>query len=222
MSDDWRLRVDLAQEAAARELAQRLAAFASDHDLKAAWGDRVVVSHDRNEVFCYADTQQQAQAAERAVRSLAGEHGWQLTTELRHWHPVAEEWEDPEQPLVSTDSGRGGVEHSELIQREREDSEAQGFPDFEVRVRCPSRQDAERLSDQLQDEGIPNVHRWQFVVIGAEDEDASNALAERNRREAPSGSEVTAEASVQEITSEAPEVATPFNNPFAVFGGLGG
>jgi hypothetical protein len=221
MSDDWRLRVDLAEEAAARELARRLAAFNSDHDLKTSWGDRVVVSHDQNEVFCYADTQAQAQAAERAVRSLAAEHDWQLTTELRHWHPAAEEWEDPEQPVAQTDSERA-VEHAELIQHERQESEAQGFPDFEVRVRCPSRQDAQRLSDQLRAEGIANVHRWHFVVIGAEDQDVANALAERIRAEAPAGSEVTAETSVQEIASEAPEIATPFNNPFAVFGGLGG
>ena len=221
MSDDWRLRADLAEEGAARELARRLAAFDSEHDLKTAWGDRVVVSQDGNEVFCYADTQAQAQAAERAVRSLATEHDWQLTIELRHWHAVAEEWEDPAQPIAQTDAERA-AEHAELIEQEREESEAQGFPDFEVRVRCPSRQEAERLSDQLRDEGIPNVHRWQFVVIGAEDEDAANALAERVRREAPAGSEVTAEASVQEIGSEAPEILTPFNNPFAVFGGLGG
>jgi hypothetical protein len=58
-------------------------------------------------------------------------------------------------------------------------------------------------------------------VLGAPDEDSANALAERIRNEAPPGSVVTAEAGIEEVASEAP-LATPFNNPFAVFGGLGG
>jgi hypothetical protein len=221
MSDDWRLRVDLADEGASRELARRLAAFDAEHDLRTSFLDRVVVSRDGDEVFCYADTREQAQAAERAVRSLASEHRWQLTTELRRWHPAAEEWEDPDQPAAQTEAERA-AEHGELVRHEREESEAQGFPDFEVRVKCPTRRDAQRLADTLRAEGIANVHRWHFVVIGASDEDAANALAERIRREAPAGSEITAEISVQEAISEAPEIATPYHNPFAVFGGLGG
>jgi hypothetical protein len=221
MSDDWRLQVVLGEEAQARELAQRLAAFDSEHDLKTSFGDRVIVSRDGREVFCYADTRQQAEAAERAVRLLAAEQRWEATAELRHWHPLAEEWEDPDQPLPDTDAERS-AEHAELVEHERDESLDQGFPDFEVRVRCPTRHDAQSLAERLRSEGIRNVHRWHFVVIGATDEDTANALAERIRREAPAGSEVTAETSVQEITADAPEVPTPYNNPFAVFGGLGG
>jgi|SRR5579884_1888525 len=221
MSDDWRLRVSLAEEGHARDLAARLAAFSTEHELKSSFGDRVVVSRDGADVFCYADTREQAEAAERAIRALAADHRWQLTTELRRWHPLAEEWEDPDQPLPSTAAERAG-EHAERIDHERAESISHGFPDFEVRVRCASRQDAQGLAERLRSEGIANVQRWQFVVIGAADEDGANALAERIRREAPPGSEVTAETSVQELTAEAPEVQTPYNNPFAVFGGLGG
>jgi hypothetical protein len=103
---------------------------------------------------------------------------------------------------------------------EREESRAQGFPEFEVRVKCPSHHDARRLAKRLASEGIPSVHRWEFVVLGAADEDTANALAERVRGEAPPGSVVTAEGSVSEVSSEAP-YATPYS-PFAVFGGLGG
>jgi hypothetical protein len=221
MSDDWRLRVALGDEGHARELAEQLVAFNSDHDLKTSFGDRVIVSRDGPEVFCYADTRDQAEAAERTVRSVAAQQRWELTSELRHWHPVAEEWEDPDQPLPGTDAERG-AEHAELVEHEREESRDQGFPDFEVRVRCPSRHEAQDLAGTLTREGIPSVHRWHFVVIGATDEDSANALAARIRAEAPAGSEVTAEASVQEILADAPEVPTPYNNPFAVFGGLGG
>jgi hypothetical protein len=216
MSDDWRLRVELDGDEQAHELADRLAKFDLPHDLAASFHDRVVVSRDGSEVFCYADTREQAGAAERAIRSLASERGWQPRVELRHWHATAEEWEDPDAPTDPV------AEHSELVQHEREESAGQGFPDFEVRVKCPGRHDAAKLAERLRSEGIPNVHRWHFVVIGAQDEDTANALAERIRGEAPAGSEVSAETSVQEISAEAPQVVTPYNNPFAVFGGLGG
>ena len=107
-----------------------------------------------------------------------------------------------------------------MMGQDREESTDQGFAEFEVRVKCPHHHDARALAKRLADEGIPNVHRWQFVVIGAADEDSANALAERIRGEAPEGSVVTAEGGVSEIVSESPR-ATPFQ-PFAVFGGLGG
>ena len=220
MSDDWRLRVELADDDQARELTRRLAAFDSEHELKTSFADRIVVSRDGAEVFCYADTRNQAEAAQRAIRALADARSWQLVAELSHWHPVSEEWEAPDQPLPETERERA-VEHAELVEHEREESQQQRFPDFEVRVRCPRRQDAQRLAERLREEGIPNVHRWHFVVVAAADEDSAQALAERIRSEAPAGSEVTAEASVQEIAAEAPQVATPYHNPFAVFGGLG-
>lgn len=220
MSDDWRLRLVLPGEEQARELAERLARFNQEHDLKDSFHDRVVVSRDGAEVFAYADTREQAEAAARAIGALAAERHWELTSELRRWHPAAEEWEDPDQPLPGTDAERAS-ERAEAMQAEREESRAQGFPDFEVRVRAPSRHAARELAERLQAEGIVCVHRWEFVVIGAADEDAATALAERIRREAPPGSHVTAEASVSEAAAEAP-LATPFNSPFAVFGGLAG
>lgn len=216
MSDDWRLRIELDDDKQAHQLAERLAKFDLPHDLEGSFRDRVVVSRDGSEVFCYADTRAQAEAAERAVRSLAGEWSGPVRSELRHWHPTAEEWEDPDAPSNPV------AEHTELVEHEREESASHGFPDFEVRVRCAGRHEAAELAERLRSEGIPNVQRWHFVVIGAQDEDSAEALAERIRREAPAGSEVSAETSVQEIAAEAPEVRTPYNNPFAVFGGLGG
>jgi hypothetical protein len=219
MSDDWRLRIELADEKQAGELADRLSKFDLPHDLQASYRDRVVVSHDGPEVFCYADTREQAEAAERAISSLATERRWQVNPELRRWHPTAEQWEDPDAPLPDTESARA-AERAELMQSEREESLEQGYPDFEVRVKCPSRHDAEQLAKRLGEEGFRTVHRWEFVVLAAPDEDEARKLADRIRSEAPPGSTVTAEASVAEATTEAP-LATPFS-PFAVFGGLGG
>jgi nucleotide-binding universal stress UspA family protein len=220
VSDDWRLRVGLPGEEQAKELASRLAQFNQQHDLGGGFHDRVIVSRDGAEVFAYADTREQADAAARAIRSLADERRWEVSTELRRWHPTAEEWEDPDRPLPRTGAERA-AERAEAMQSEREESAAHGYPEFEVRVRAPSRHDAQRLAERLRSEGIDCVQRWQFVVVGAPDEDTAAALAERIGREAPAGSQVLAEGSLGEAAGVAP-LATPLGSPFAVFGGLGG
>lgn len=219
MSEDWRLRVDLGEDASARSLTDHLQNFDREHDLSTSFADRVAVSRDGSTVFCYADTRDQIEAAEKAIRSVADEHHWQLTSELRRWHPTAEEWEDPDKALPDTEAAVAG-ERAELMESEREESRAHAYPEYEVRVQCPSQRDAELLAARLRDEGIPSAQRWQFVVLGAADEDSAATLAERVRREAPEGSTVTAEGSEQQAIDEAP-FATPFS-PFAVFGGLGG
>jgi hypothetical protein len=219
MSDDWRLRVVLNEDASARELTDRLETFDQEHDLSTSFSDRVAVSRDGPEVFLYADTRDQMEAAEKAIQSLAAEHQWQLTRELRHWHPTAEEWEDPNEALPHTAAAIAS-ERAKLMESERQESRVQGYPEYEVRVRCPSRRDAEQLAQRLRDEGIPCAQRWQFVVLGAPDEDSAELLADRVRREAPAGSTVTAEGSEQQAIGDAP-LATPFS-PFAVFGGFSG
>src|ERR1700722_16732963 len=57
MSDDWRLRVDLKEHSIARQLGEQLQAGETEHELDATFHDRVVVSVDDNELFCYTGTQ---------------------------------------------------------------------------------------------------------------------------------------------------------------------
>ncbi|MGI8430572.1 MAG: hypothetical protein ACR2OB_15010 [Solirubrobacteraceae bacterium] len=220
MNDDWRLRIDLHEDERARELTDRLEAFDLEHDLQTSFDARVVVSRDGPEVFCYAATREQAQAAERAIRSVSTEHGWPMDCTLAHWHPSAQEWEDPDEPLPDADGDRA-AERARLMEKERNESAAQGYPEFEVRVQCASHRDALRLVETLRAEGVGSVQRWQFVVLGAADEDSARALAQRLRHEAPETSTITVEGSASDIIAQAP-LATPFNSPFAVFGGLGG
>lgn len=219
MAEDWRLTVRFEQEAGARELAKRLHAPEVEHDLETSFHDRVVVSRDGSTVFGYANTRGQAEAAQRVIETLAREHGWSVTMDFERWHPVAERWEQPGPELPKTPAEQQ-EEHAELIQSELDESRKQGFPMFEVRVKCESHRDAQRLAQNLRAEGIPTAQRWEFVVAGADDEDTADALAQRIRKEAPAGTTVTAEGSMQEVTQDAP-YATQFS-PFAVFGGLGG
>jgi hypothetical protein len=214
MSDDWRLLVDLHEESSAHKLTERLEARELEHDLEASFHDRIVVSRDGAEVFCYAGTREQAERTERLIRSLAAEHGWQLDCDLKRWHPSEEEWEDPDKPLPEGDAERA-AERAKLIEKERQAAESRGYPEFEVRVELASHHDAMQFVERLREEGLSPVHRWKYLLVGALDEDSAKALAERLRAEAPPGSKVSAEGTWKAIRAEQPP------NPFAIFGGLG-
>jgi len=213
MNDEWRLRIDAG--GAGDEMVERLASRELEHDLSAAFGDTVIVSRDGDAVFLYAGSRDQAERAADLVAQLAGRNDWQLATELTRWHPEAEEWKDPDEPLPA-DPGARRAEHEEAIADERAEVEASGEPRFEVRVDLDSHGDAARFAERLEGEGLPVVRRWRYLVVGAEDEDAARALAERLRGEAPAGSEVQVEGSGRVAWEERPP------NPFAIFGGLGG
>jgi hypothetical protein len=215
MSDDWRLRVDLHEGGFAHALTERLEASELEHELETSFEDRVVVSRDGGDVFAYAGTRQQAEQAEKLIRSLAAENGWHLEAVLERWHPTAEQWEDADAPLPDSDAERA-EERAELMEDERQEAEQRGYPEYEVRVELPSHDDAVRFADRLRSEGLASVRRSNYVLVGAADEDSANSLADRLRGEAPAGSTVTAQGTLEAAYADRPP------NPFAVLGGLGG
>lgn len=215
MNDDWRLRIEARDEGSASALAERLDAHEIERDLEQTFHDRVVVSVDGAEVFCYAAEREQLERAQQVIEKVAAEHDFGLDFELRHWHPSAEQWEDPDTPLPESDADLAR-EQRERIAQERQDSAQQGYPEYEVRVQCPNRRAASELADRLREEGIPVVHHWSYVLVGALDEQTGQALAERLRAEAPGGSAVTVEENLRAVYDE-----RPFR-PFAYLGGLGG
>jgi hypothetical protein len=215
MSDDWRLRVDFQEPGNAAAMRDRLEATDLEHELADAFRDRIVVSSDGPEVFCYAATREQAERAGELIRSLAADRGWQVETELMHWHPAAEDWEDPDTPLPAGAAAQA-AEHAALIERERAESQASGHPEFEVRIECRSHRDAVELGDRLEAQGIPVARRWRYLVVGANDEDSAGALAQRIREQAPPGTVIISEGTPRTVTEGSP------GNPFAIFGGLGG
>jgi len=215
VNDDWRLQVDLHEESHAHALTERLEAEQLEHDMSAAFHDRVIVSRNGARVFLYAGTREQAEAARSAIETDAQTHGWTIDVEFRHWHPTAEDWEDPDKPLPDNDAAML-VEHEALSARERKETARTGHPEFEVRVDLPAHHDAVRFSEQLRAEGLPAVHRWKFLLVGAADEDIAKELADRIRGEAPPGSSINVEGTWAAAYAERPP------NPFAVLGGLGG
>jgi hypothetical protein len=215
MSEDWRLRVDLHHEGLSSLFTARLESRELTHDLETAFHDRVVVSADGPEMFCYTGTREQAERAAQLIRRVADEHKWEVDFELKRWHPIAEEWRDPSEALPA-DAQEREEEHEELIEDERLESARQGHPNYEVRVQSKSHHDIVKLAERLQSEGIPVVRRWHFLLLGAADQDDAAALANRIRGEVPDGSVVTVEGNFREVVDEQPP------NPFAILGGLGG
>jgi hypothetical protein len=215
MNDDWRVRVTCPTTATAVALSDELRSGSVEHELENAAGERVIVSVEAHELFLYASTREQAQRAADAVKRLAATANVSVTSELRRWHPIAEEWEDPEAPLPAT-TAEVSAEYAQETERERAESAALKFSEFEVRVQCPSHRDVLDLAERLRAEGIPSLRRWHYLLIGAPDEASADALAERITPDLPPGSTVETEASLAAIAADTPP------NPFAIFGGLGG
>ena len=213
-NDDWRVHVRLRGHGGwTRSLAERLDAADLEHDLENAFHDKVVVSVDGADLFAYAGTREQAEAVAKLIGEVAADHDPDVA--LKHWHPTAEEWEDPDKPLPQTDADRL-AEHADLVERERAEAAEQGYPDYEVRVECQSRLEAEELAHRLAGAGLRSVRRHKYLLLGAPDEDAAATLAEQVRGLAPAGATVTVEASGAAVS------AAVGPNPFAIFGGLGG
>ncbi|HEX4009621.1 MAG TPA: hypothetical protein VHX62_06420 [Solirubrobacteraceae bacterium] len=215
MNDDWRVVITLRENGLAHQLAEQLNADELEHDLQHSFHDRVVVSVDGPTVFCYTGTRDQAQRAQELIRQIAAEHGWPVELSLSHWHPVAEEWQDPD-AAEPAGAAATETEREERVADEREDSSDQGYPEFEVRVQFETRHDAGEFAHRLSAEEVPHVHRWSYVLVGANDEDSAGALADRLRAEAPAGSDVTVERNQRSIYEHRPW------NPFTLLGGLGG
>jgi hypothetical protein len=215
MSDDWRLRVSLHEQGLVHALTERLDAHEVEYELQASFSDRVIVSADGSELFCYAGSREQLLEAQRLIESLAQERGWRIDFELLRWHPDEQAWKDPSLALPETGSERE-AEHAARIARERDEARAQGYPSFEVRVQCATESDCETFAARLRAEGLQVVRRSKFLLVGADDEDSANELAARFHRDAPEGSAVVAEGTLPAIYG-----GTPLN-PYALFGGLGG
>jgi hypothetical protein len=206
---DWRLHVRLEHDGQASDLVDRLNELEFGHDARQQLGERIVVSKDGPEVFLYADTESAGREAERVVRGELERESWNAEIRLDRWHPIEEEWKDAAEPMPQSEEERER-EHATLMAQEERETRERGYSEFEVRVDLPSWHAATELSKQLDDEGLPHVRRWKYLVLGAVNEDAANELAERMGREAPDGAEVTVEGTFIAAQDERPYKAFSF------------
>lgn len=198
MNDEWRLQVVPNSSEYVGVLTSHLAADKLKHDLSRQFRDRIIVSVDGARVFLYTGTRDQAEKARQAIEADARSRGWEVEINLRRWHPIAEEWQDPALPLPSGEHSLH-VEREQLMKRERQETENRGYPEFEVRAQLASHHDTISLVNQLCEEGLPVVHRWKYLLVGATDEDSANEIARHLRAEAPNGAVVRVEGTVAAV-----------------------
>ncbi len=213
-SDDWRLEIVFRSDGFADALRDHLDAGELEHELSSAFHDRVIVSREGATVFLYAGDREQAEKARALVEAYAEREKEELKVEFTHWHPVALEWRPADESLPA-DAAAEAAEHHARVAAERKESEEQGYPEWEVRADLPSCREAERLAERLRGEEVPTVHRAKYLLMGANDRDVAEVLAQRVREVAPADTKVAVEGNLREIEAERPP------SPFAFLGGLG-
>ncbi|HEX5928794.1 MAG TPA: hypothetical protein VFY48_05315 [Solirubrobacterales bacterium] len=210
MSDDWRLQVDFRDDGHADAMLDRLDARELEHELSAAFHDRVAVTRNKATVFLYAGDREQAEKARALVEAYARREDEDLGVELTRWHGVADEWRPTGEPLPDEAAERV-AEVQARVAGERKESEEQGYPEWEVRIDLPSRGDADEMAERLRAKGLPVVERWRYLLLGAGDESGARDLGELCRAEAPEGSKVTVQGTWRDAFDDL------YGNPFAIF-----
>ena len=195
MNDDWRIRIELGEAVHADTLLGRLGLdLGSDEAQRLA---KELQGHrlavSNDEDTVFVYVDSAAQA-DQARKIVEAELGDEgIEAEV-----ITERW-------LPDDERWSGEPTQETWEQEVID---QGHAPWEVRVELPSHEEADELADELQREGFDVLRRWRYLIIGAGSEEEARALAKRVHGDAEPGGEVVWEVAPQ--------------NPFAVFGGLGG
>jgi len=189
VANDWRVTVTLHDPAHVGRALESLHEHEVEDDVRRRLGHRVAVSAEGAQIFLYAGTENAAREADQVARELTTQHGLSADFALDRWHPIEEEWEDASVAMPQTDEQRE-AEHRRLEEDETRESAEYGYPQWEVRVEMPSRHAAEDLAERLQAEGHPVVRRWTLLVLGANDSDDADALAQVVKQEAPADAKV--------------------------------
>ena len=195
MSDNWRIRIELPEETNPGTLLDRLGLdLGSDEARRLA---KELEGHrlavSRDDEVIFVYTESQAQA-ERARQIVEAE----LADEGIAAEMQVERWL-PDEERWSGEPPQETWEEAEV---------RRGYAPWEVRVELDSHAEAEELADGLEQEGYDVIRRWRYLIVGAASEEEARALARRVHGEVEPGGEVVWEVAPQ--------------NPFALFGGLGG
>jgi hypothetical protein len=199
MQDEWRVEIDLADEAHGFGIGERLRAHSLDDEARKRLGGRVVVTRDGPRVFLYAGSEAEAREAEAVARELVANDDLSAAITVTRWHPVAAEWQDATAPLPTTQAEER-EETREMEAHEQAEATEEGSYDWLVKAELPSRDSAAGLEDKLRDEGLPVHRRWRYVTVDVLTEEQANELGARLREETPEA-EVWIEANPDDIPS---------------------
>jgi hypothetical protein len=198
VDDEFRLEVDLDDEAHGNSLEQRLRARDLDDEAKRRLGRSVIVSRDGSRLFVYAESETAIREAESVVRELLSEDDLSGAVAVTRWHPIEQEWRDASIPLPRTPEEEA-AEYERREAAEEREAQEEGEFDWHVVAHADGRDDAEALAGRLAAEGVPVARRWRWVVAGALTEERAEELAARMRREAPEGTEVRVEVNPSDL-----------------------
>jgi hypothetical protein len=195
VNDDWRIRIELEEEHA-EGLLDRLGLDLGSEARQLAdelQGRRLVVSRDDETLFVYAGSRTEAERAHDVIEAQLREDGAEARVgRIEHWLADEDRWDD-EPP-----------QEFEAEQEVRDE----GLSPWEVRVEASSPQEAQALADKLEAEGHGVVRRHTYILVGAATEEEAQELAKRLHGQAEASGELVYETLPQ--------------NPFVIFGGLGG
>ncbi len=191
--DDWRVRAELPPESGAGFL-ERLGLLTprAEEVAEELRERRLAATRDGDTVFVYAESAPQAERARELLETQLREDG----VEPRRVN--VEQWLE--------DEHRWGDEPA--APSTEQDLLSRGYAPWEVRVECASRSEARELADRLRSEGYSVVRTWRYVFAGTASRAEAEELARRVHGDVEPGGEMVWEVLPQ--------------NPFAVFGGLGG
>ena len=195
MNDDWRIRIELEEEHAEGLLDRLGLDLGSEarHLADELQGRRLVVSRDGETLFVYAGSRTEAERAHDVIEAQLREDGAEARVgRIEHWLADEDRWDD-EPP-----------QEFEAEQEVRDE----GLSPWEVRVEASSPQEAQALGDKLEAQGHGVVRRHTYVLVGAATEEEARELAKQLHGQAEASGELVYETLPQ--------------NPFVIFGGLGG
>jgi hypothetical protein len=195
MSDNWRIRIELPEETQAGTLLDRLGLDLGSEEARrlAKELEGHRLAVSRDDEVIFVYADSQAQA-ERARQIVEAE----LADEGIAAEIQIERWL-PDKERWSGEPPQETWEEEEV---------RRGYAPWEVRVELDSHAEADELADKLEQEGYDVVRRWRYLIVGAGSEEEARELAGRVHGEVEPGGEVVWEVAPQ--------------NPFALFGGLGG
>jgi len=191
-SEDWRVTISVNDQAQAGRAQRSISLREVEEDIRRQVGRTVAVSGDDRQIFLYAGTDTAARDAEQIARDVLAQHGIAAESALHRWHPIEEQWENPDVAMPQTEAEHQ-AEHQRLEDSETAESLATGVAQWQVRVEFPSHRQTVALARKLEHEGRAPVRRWKFLIVGASNQDDARELAEQIKQEAPPGATVTAE-----------------------------
>lgn len=103
--DEYRVEVDLDDEAHGHPFSERLSSLDLDDDVAARLGDRVIVTRDGARMFVYTSTREAAREAERVVSDTLTEDGLSAEVRTTRWNPADRVWQDADEPLATEPGG---------------------------------------------------------------------------------------------------------------------